>query len=165
MKQIQQYKVADCMGGNGSAWADCCAVLGFNSLVFLLILCFYLFWVCMWSNLYWNFFCSDRKSETAKTQWYSKYNPNWWMNEQRPSFSHQNASSITACSVKYISCPVQCQLYCQWAVPKFCARVISLQSLEAGGVLLEVQSLTVPCWWLKAPPAAPQIVTRSGVRD
>lgn len=42
---------------------------------------------------------------------------------------------VSVCNVKYISCPVQCQLDCQWAVPKFCAQCISLQSLEAGGVL------------------------------
>lgn len=122
------------MCGNGSAWADCCAVLGFNSLVFLLILCFYLFWVWIWNSLYWNSFCSDKKSKTAKTQWYSKDNPYWWINGHRPSFKHQSASSVTACSVKYISCPVQCQL-CQWAVPQFCFRGISLWSLEAGGIL------------------------------
>lgn len=79
-------------------------------------------------------FAVTKKSKTAKTQWYSKDNPYWWINGHRPSFKHQSASSVTACSVKYISCPVQCQL-CQWAVPQFCFRGISLWSLEAGGVL------------------------------
>lgn len=52
-----------------------------------------------------------------------------------PSFSDQSASTVTVCNVKYIFCPVQCQVYCQWAVPKLCAWCIFLQSLEAGGVL------------------------------
>lgn len=52
-----------------------------------------------------------------------------------PSFNDQSASSVTVCDVKYTSCAVQGQLYCQWAVPTFCARCISLRSLEAGGVL------------------------------
>lgn len=65
--------------------------------------------------------CSDSKSETAKTQWYSKDNPHQQINGHGPSFNDQSASSVTVCNVKYISCPVQCQLSCQWAVLKFCA--------------------------------------------
>lgn len=98
------------MGGNGSVWADLCAVLGFNSLfgfsfdiALLPVLSLDLKQPLL------KHFCSDRKSETDKTLCYSKDNPidGWSINRHRPSFNDQNASCVCMqCQIHFLSSAV-----------------------------------------------------------